>query len=513
MESSISVEMTRTNGPAIPFSCEAAAPRDATVAACLTALLDELDADRALLFLGRGRTLAPWIGRSRAGRLDRLAMEDVSRGVVERASFEQREIRSNASFEEGSRLAPTAAIVSAWARPVGSWAVLYVDFRDVTRLGESADARAWSAAHALLTEVLGVDEIHTSRADSPPVESLDESSPSLEELLALPGQRALRDDVSTALLTELPVLVTGETGTGKTLLACALAERMGRKAVVRAMLGASDDLNTIGSELFGHEKGAFSGAASRRVGLVEHAHGGVLILDEIVNLPLGAQQLLLDLVQFGAYRPLGHAGASPRRAELRIIAVTNGDLEAAVNEGRFRRDLFHRLAGVHLRVEPLRARRGDIPGLAASLLASLTREDGSLARDARLRLLGEDLRWDGNTRELEAVLRRAAARVRLRTPSGPFEIRAFDLEAAFASAAPLRAAPTSSDCVGELAARWSALHAERAELDRRESALIDEAMRSARGVVTRAARSLGIARTTLASRLAARSTADEERDA
>ena len=242
----------------------------------------------------------------------------------------------------------------------------------------------------------------------------------------------------------------------------------------------------------------------------------MLILDEIINLPLAAQQMLLDLVQFGTYRPLGHAAAEPRRAALRILAVTNGDLDAAVSEGRFRRDLFHRLAGVHLRVSPLRTRRGDIPGIAGSLLASIAPagERWALSRDARQRLVAEDLSWDGNTRELEALLRRASARVRLRAPLGPHEITAADLEVVTTGESPRatatpRTAGTANparrqETLGDLASRWSALQAERSDLDRRELALIDEAMASHGGVVSQAARALGIARTTLSSRLAAR---------
>ena len=157
---------------------------------------------------------------------------------------------------------------------------------------------------------------------------------------------SLRAELAMAVGSELPVLMLGDSGVGKTLLARAIAEASGRLPMVRAMLGAADDLNTITSELFGHERGAFSGALATRTGLVGHADGGTLVLDEILNLPAHAQQLLLDFTQFGTYRPLGHAGAEPRHARTRIIAVTNGDLEAAVRRGAFREDLFYRLGAI-----------------------------------------------------------------------------------------------------------------------------------------------------------------------
>src|SRR5687767_14987062 len=145
---------------------------------------------------------------------------------------------------------------------------------------------------------------------------------------------SIRRELQSAIHGESTILILGESGTGKTLLAHAIAEASGRLPVVRAVLGSSDDLNTITSELFGHERGAFSGALTRRTGLFELAHGGTLILDELLNLPPPAQQLLLDFCQFGTYRPLGYDRREPKRAEVRIIACTNGDIERALAEGR-----------------------------------------------------------------------------------------------------------------------------------------------------------------------------------
>src|SRR5262249_32904813 len=137
-------------------------------------------------------------------------------------------------------------------------------------------------------------------------------APSLEELLGPSSMTALRTEIEAAIHGSASIFILGESGTGKTALAQALAEASGRRPSVRAMLGGSDDLNTITSELFGHERGAFSGAASKRVGLVEFADKGTLILDEVLNMPPQAQRLLLDFTQFGTYRPLGYDRPEPK---------------------------------------------------------------------------------------------------------------------------------------------------------------------------------------------------------
>src|ERR1019366_1273174 len=221
--------------------------------------------------------------------------------------------------------------------------------------------------------------------------------PTLDQLLSAPSMAGIRDELAPVLSGDAPVLILGESGTGKTILAQAIAEASGRRPIGRAVLGASDDLNTITSELFGHERGAYSGAAGKRIGLVEYANGGTLILDEILNLPLHAQQLLLDFSQFGSYRPLGYEGAEPKRARVRIIAATNGDMRAAIQERRFRQDLYYRLAGVTIDLPPLRARREDVPALAE---ATLRRVDGgrpwTLSLPLRRLLVSPAITWSGN---------------------------------------------------------------------------------------------------------------------
>src|SRR5262249_24344692 len=154
---------------------------------------------------------------------------------------------------------------------------------------------------------------HLKEAEAHCLES--RRSPALDELLAPPSLKAIREEVFSALRGSSTLLILGESGTGKTLLAQAIAEASGRGRIVRAIPGSSDDLNTISSELFGHERGASSGAVARRAGLVEFADGGTLQLDEVLNFPLHAQKLLLDVTQFGTYRPLGYDRPEPKRAD------------------------------------------------------------------------------------------------------------------------------------------------------------------------------------------------------
>jgi len=279
---------------------------------------------------------------------------------------------------------------------------------------------------------------------------------------------------------------------------------MGPGPVVRATLGCSDDLNTITSELFGHERGAFSGAAGQRVGLVAHADGGVLILDEILNLDLKAQQLLLDFAQFGEYRPLGYDGAKPLRARVRILAVTNGDLEDAVRQGRFRQDLYYRLAVVHLRMPALEERRVDIPELVRDILDRACGPRGWQVSEAYLaRLCSADIRWPGNIRQLEGVLLRSRNRAQAMAP-GARLLAAVHLDPTdLALTARARVscpvvAPDASILSGfaieddDLGDTWTRLQREREEHDRLERDILTRALKRHAGIVARVARQLGL---------------------
>jgi transcriptional regulator with GAF, ATPase, and Fis domain len=366
---------------------------------------------------------------------------------------------------------------------------------------------------ALAALVVGLaEEVETAneRVRASQVLSVGEvGPPSLDELLASESMKSLRADIDAALLGDAPLLILGESGTGKTQLATAIAHASGRSPVVRAMLGASDDLNTITSELFGHERGAFSGAVAKRKGLVEYADGGTLVLDEILNLPPHAQQLLLDFTQFGTYRPLGYQGSEPKRSRVRLIAATNGNMVQAIRDTRFRQDLFFRLAAMRLDLPPLRARRQDIPSVARSFFRRFDPVRAWSLSDAAQRLLSSSsLEWAGNVRQLEGVLRRARDRALASgLHGGELHVdhfadleRQVELERSLAPSEP-PLATTTIDVHSPVESAWNQLVVQRTELDAVERELITRAIAEARGNLSQAARTLGISRTSMLSRL------------
>ncbi|MCG8492739.1 MAG: sigma 54-interacting transcriptional regulator, partial [Sneathiellales bacterium] len=209
--------------------------------------------------------------------------------------------------------------------------------------------------------------------------------------------------------TDLTVMITGESGTGKELVARALHEYGKRKNGPFVPINmAAIPKELIESELFGHEKGAFTGADSRAIGRFEQAQGGTLFLDEIGDMPLDAQTRLLRVLQQGEYTTVG--GRTPMKTDVRIIAATNRDLRQFVRQGLFREDLFYRLNVVPLRLPPLRERAEDIPDLVRHFLL-LAQEEGlpvkSIDNDA-LDILKKH-KWPGNVRELENLTQRLVA--------------------------------------------------------------------------------------------------------
>jgi two-component system nitrogen regulation response regulator GlnG len=209
--------------------------------------------------------------------------------------------------------------------------------------------------------------------------------------------------------TDLTVMISGESGTGKELVARALHDYGKRRTgpfVAINMAAIPRDL--IESELFGHEKGAFTGANTRSSGRFEQAEGGTLFLDEIGDMPMEAQTRLLRVLQQGEYTTVG--GRTPIKADVRIIAATNKDLRQLIQQGLFREDLFFRLNVVPLRLPPLRERTEDIPDLIRHFFTLIERE-GLPAKQidqAALERLKRH-RWPGNVRELENLARRLAA--------------------------------------------------------------------------------------------------------
>ncbi len=325
----------------------------------------------------------------------------------------------------------------------------------------------------------------------------------LDELLAPESMGAIREDLLGALRSNASIMLLGESGTGKTQLATAFARASKQEPIVRATLGHADDLNTITSELFGHERGAFSGAVSKRKGLVEYANEGTLILDEVLNLPANAQQLLLDFTQFGSYRPLGFQGRKPKRATLRLISVTNGDIEKAISDDRFRQDLYYRLATVPIELPPLRKRREDIPKIAVRYLnRSDSRNDWELSGDALELLTSSRLEWAGNIRELESVLERARNRAR-GDDAEDAVIEARHLDVAGATRGPRSGTRDREDeqTHDELKARWQQITEQRDALEMNERALVEDALGACKGIVAKTARVLSMSRTGLISRI------------
>jgi len=219
---------------------------------------------------------------------------------------------------------------------------------------------------------------------------------------------AVLDNVCRVAATEATVLITGETGTGKELIARAVHSRSQRKDKPLIKINcAALPAGLVESELFGHEKGAFTGAIARRIGRFELAHGGTIFLDEIGDLPADAQAKLLRVLQEREFDRVG--GTAPIKADVRVLAATNRDLLAAVREKAFREDLYYRLSVFPLHLPPLRDRKEDIPPLALFLVNKFAGRIGKsikgISKETMSRLLTYS--WPGNVRELENVLERA----------------------------------------------------------------------------------------------------------
>lgn len=225
-----------------------------------------------------------------------------------------------------------------------------------------------------------------------------------------PAFAALTDRIRRVAPTDAAVLILGETGTGKELVARALHNLSPRRSRPLVKVNcAAISAGLVESELFGHVKGAFTGAVDKRIGRFEFAHGGTIFLDEVGELPLETQAKLLRVLQEREFEPVGSNRSI--KVDVRIIAATNRRLGEAVHEGKFRSDLYYRLNVVPIEVPPLRDRKNDIPLLTAFFLASLSRKFGrsvkSVSQEAMACMLQYD--WPGNIRELENVLARAVA--------------------------------------------------------------------------------------------------------
>lgn len=260
-----------------------------------------------------------------------------------------------------------------------------------------------------LTEMVSI----IGRALAEPKRIAKSSNDDAGDNMPLVGRSAAMQEIYRVLArlmqTDLTLMITGESGTGKELVAQALhdyGKRRNGPFVAINMAAIPRDL--IESELFGHEKGAFTGAQNRSTGRFEQAEGGTLFLDEIGDMPMDAQTRLLRVLQQGEYTTVG--GRTPIKTNVRIVAATNKDLKISINKGEFREDLFYRLNVVPLRLPPLRDRAEDVP----DLIRHFTQQNAGEGLDAKrfdidaMNML-KSAPWPGNVRELENFVRRVMA--------------------------------------------------------------------------------------------------------
>jgi formate hydrogenlyase transcriptional activator len=314
-------------------------------------------------------------------------------------------------------------------------------------------------------------------------EQIDEALMFEEIVGASPALRAVLSRVSKVAPTDSTVLLTGETGTGKELIARAIHKRSQRfsRAFVSVNCAAIPS-SLIASELFGHEKGAFTGATQRRLGRFELAEEGTLFLDEVGELPAETQITLLRVLQEHEFERVG--GNQPIRANVRLIAATNRDLEAAIAAGTFRSDLFYRLNVFPIEIPPLRERQEDIPLLVEYFIAHFARKAGKSFRGINKKTLDLLLSypWPGNIRELQNVVERSVI---------VCETENFSVDESWLSRQPLSTEPKGTLKLSHTLAA-------------REKETIEAALRESRGQVSGpsgAAAKLGIHRSTLESKI------------
>jgi DNA-binding NtrC family response regulator len=306
------------------------------------------------------------------------------------------------------------------------------------------------------------------------------------------GMRAIFQYLEVIAGSRQPVTITGETGTGKELFARAVHDLSGRSGEYVALNSAGLDDNMFSDTLFGHRKGAFTGADQARDGLIARASGGTIFLDEIGDLNELSQIKLLRLLQEHEYYPVGSDFL--KKSTARVVLATNRNLLELIKEGKFRNDLYYRLCAHRVHLPPLRERLGDLPLLLEHLLASSSLCLGKKkpAAPPELATLLASYRFPGNVRELEALIYDAV----MRHKGGILSLESFRTVVDAGRAAAKTEAP---DPAGEN--RLSAIFGHFPTLDEVEKYLIAEAMRLAKGNQNLASKFLGIKRQTLSLRL------------
>lgn len=316
-----------------------------------------------------------------------------------------------------------------------------------------------------------------------------------------PGMQEVYKLIGRAAPTEATVLIRGETGTGKELVARALYQHSRRSAGPLVVVNcAAIPEPLLESELFGHEKGAFTGAIARRLGKFEQAQNGTLFLDEIGDIPYGTQAKILRALQTCTFERVG--GSETIHADVRVLAATHRDLEKAMHEGTFREDLYHRLDVVTIHLPALRTRADDIPLLVRFFLARAAQQLGTEVPPmgpAALELL-QSHTWPGNVRELEHCIQRALILTR------GHAIQEDDVRRALARrGADTAGSGPDDDSLRALVQAYLGTPPQGAAhellMDRVDGLLVAEALRLTRGNQTRAARLLGLTRPTLQAKM------------
>jgi transcriptional regulator with GAF, ATPase, and Fis domain len=312
----------------------------------------------------------------------------------------------------------------------------------------------------------------------PPITGMIGEHPSIQKIEAI---------LQRVAVTDVTVLITGESGTGKELAARAIhnSSLRANRPFVPVNCAAIPE-NLLESELFGHARGAFTGAHSARAGMLHLANHGTILLDEVGELPLPLQAKLLRVLQDGEVRPVG--ADQPSVVDVRVIASTNKDLAHQVEKGSFREDLFFRLQVIPIHLPPLRARRSDIPLLIKHFLDKANRKHGlsvSLSRESMIYLWEYD--WPGNIRELENLIERLV----ILSDNNVSDLH--DLPANIRSFVSDKKCPQPSLGNGRIDLREAT--------EQLQYKLMEEAMRLTNGNKSAAARMLGLKRTTLVAKL------------
>ena len=396
------------------------------------------------------------------------------------------------ALRELQKLAPAAATVVMTAHGNLSTAVRAVEGGAFDYLAKPFDlAQALDAARRAITRQ------HRPPGDTTPASTGSDTDLSPDAIVGRsPAMQAVFKRIALVAPTAACVLVTGESGTGKELVARAVHAHSPRRA--RPFLPvhvAALNPNLVESELFGHVKGAFTGAEKAREGLLSVAHGGTVFLDELADIPLPVQAKLLRVLERQEVVPVGSGEAHP--VDVRIVSATHADLSAAVRAGRFRHDLFYRLNVYPIHLPPLRDRVEDIPLLAEHFLRKFGVANPAAALLPETLAFLKSRPWPGNVRELRNALEHAAIEAR----GGP--LRPGHFPEPISAGGPATVTERLQSLVVEWAREQVTRHDPAAEelyqrlLDVVEPALLDEVLRQLDGNRLAAARRLGLARATV----------------